>query len=124
MQIIIYRKKCPKYLTTVRKDFPEIFLIFLKSRRSVLKVKKKKFWKNAKIRIKFMSHENWLTQHEKVWMAHETGWTQHEIWLIPHDYYSFYSELKLNRSKIIIVHATQNSSIFWEMNFIIHSFGV
>jgi hypothetical protein len=34
-----------------------------------------------------MSHENWLTPHEKVWIAHVTGRAQHEIWLIPHDNY-------------------------------------
>ena len=71
-----------------------------------------------------MSHENWLTPHEKVWMPHETGWTQHEIWLIPHDYYYFYSEVKLHQSKIIIVHATQNISIYCEINLIIQSIGV
>ena len=65
---------------------------------------------SRKLGLKLMSHENWLTPHEKAWMGHETKWTKHEIWLIPHDYYYYYSEVKLQQSKIIVVHATQNTA--------------
>ena len=35
--------------------------------------------------LKLMSHENWLTPHEKVLISHESGWMPHGSRLLSHE---------------------------------------